>query len=186
LGSGSGSAIRKNAGSGSALNQCGSTTLPRPPGHRLRQGHRPEAGGSRGGQCGERGEEAAGGGDRGGADSSGQAGAQGTDRQISSRLFWNCRYVISNVAVGDVHPGSKFFFISDSGSVFFFHPGSASKNLSILTLKKFSNLSDDPGSSSRIRIQGSKRHRIRISGFESRHPSKITNVRHKQGVANTP
>ncbi len=54
----------------------------------------------------------------------------------------------------------------------FFHPGSASKNLSILTPKIVSKLSEiqyDPGSSSRIRIpdlgsriQGSKRHRVRI------------------------
>jgi hypothetical protein len=52
----------------------------------------------------------------------------------------------------DVYPGIEFF--SSWNRIFFFHPGSASKNFSILTPKKLflSYWKYDPGGSSRIRI----------------------------------
>ncbi len=59
--------------------------------------------------------------------------------------------------IRDVSPGSEFFSIQDSGSqIPFFSipdPGSASKNLRILSQKWFlSSMIYDPGCSSRIRI----------------------------------
>ncbi len=81
--------------------------------------------------------------------------------------------------IRDVYPGSRIriFSIPDSGSKFFHPgPGSARKNISNLTQKIVSKLSEicsglfipdpDPGfwffTHPRFRIQGSKRHRIRI------------------------
>ncbi len=76
--------------------------------------------------------------------------------------FQNLPFPLSPVLrIRDVYPGSRIFSIPD--------PGSASKNLSILTQKLFlSSQKYDPGCSSRIwiltlypsRIPGSKRHRI--------------------------
>jgi hypothetical protein len=80
------------------------------------------------------------------------------------------RSSVAGSGYGMFVPGSEFF---PSRIPDFFHPGSASKNLSILTPKMFLNSRKyDPGCSSRIRIlifahpgsriQGSKRPRIRI------------------------
>jgi hypothetical protein len=81
--------------------------------------------------------------------------------------------------IRDVYPGSDFF-PSRIRTVSIQDPGSASKNLSILTQKKWflSSRKYDPGCSSRIpdpdadfypsRIQGSKRHRIPDPGSRIR------------------
>jgi hypothetical protein len=88
--------------------------------------------------------------------------------QVLHNLNAKIDYLKPVLRIRDVYPGSRIrlFSIPDPN---FFHTGSASKNLSILTQKWFlSSRKYDPGCSSRIRmltfypslIPGSKRHRI--------------------------